>query len=114
METKVIQNLVFSFLNTILIYQNIFTEIASDNEDSARQPQQSAQDNYDDEEDTAPKSISKLPSFKKKSRNIDDEESARLEEVRREIREIKNNGPRRDNDEDEDEGPVDPRQGKKK
>lgn len=63
-------------------------------------------------EDEAPKSISKLPSFKKRSRDVDNEESARLEEVRREIREMKNNSPR--NDDDEDEGPIDPRQGKNK
>lgn len=44
---------------------------------------------------------------------MDDEESARLEEVRREIREMKGNSPRQDNEE-EDEGPIDPRQGKKK
>lgn len=53
--------------------------------------------------------MSKLPSFKKRSRDVDDEESARLEEVRREIREMKKSSPR---DDDEDEGPIDPRQGK--
>ncbi|KAG2205232.1 hypothetical protein INT47_009497 [Mucor saturninus] len=75
---------------------------ASDNEETTR----AHQENYN--EDETPKSISKLPSFKKRSRDVDDEESARLEEVRREIREMKKNSPR--NDHDEDEGPIDPRQ----
>ncbi|CAO3692383.1 unnamed protein product [Rhizopus microsporus] len=39
----------------------------------------------------APKPISKLPSFKKKTREENEEERARLEAVRREIRELKNN-----------------------
>ena len=92
----------------VLIY---FNKIAvSDNEDTSKQT--TTNDEYAEEE--APKPISKLPSFKKKSRDVDDEESARMDEVRREIREMKNNGPRRETGfpEDEDEGPVDPRQGK--
>lgn len=93
--------------------------LASDNEDTSRAQQQQdddAQNNYEEEEESAPKPLSKLPSFKKRSRDVDDEENARLEEVRREIREMKNNAPSRNNnvneEEEAEEGPVDPRQGK--
>lgn len=85
--------------------------LASDTEEPARPVHIEEEDENEDEE--APRPITKLPSFKKKQRDVDDEENARLEEVRREIREMKNGSPSRnaDNIEDEDEGPVDPRQG---
>ncbi|KAI9359489.1 hypothetical protein BD770DRAFT_386162 [Pilaira anomala] len=75
---------------------------ASDNEETSRVQQE----NYDEE---APRPISKLPSFKKKNRDVGDEENAGLEKMRREIRGLKGNSTRQDNDE-EDEGPIDPRQ----
>ncbi|KAG2232789.1 hypothetical protein BDF21DRAFT_492479 [Thamnidium elegans] len=82
---------------------------ASDNEDTSRLQQEEVHDEEVHDEEDAPRPISKLPSFKKRTRDVDDEESARLEEVRREIREMKNSSPSHDNDE-EDEGPIDPRQ----
>lgn len=85
--------------------------IASDNEDTVRQTHYTENVNQEEEEESAPKPVSKLPSFKKKSRDVDDAENARLEEVRREIREMKNSAPSRDDVEEEDEGPIDPRQG---
>jgi hypothetical protein len=92
-----------------ILSQHFFLQIASDNEDTVR-TEETNQDDYDNEE--APRPITKLPSFKKKQRAVDDEESARLEEVRREIREMKNSSPRRDEVDDEvEEGPIDPRQG---
>ncbi|CAO3629922.1 unnamed protein product [Mucor hiemalis] len=69
---------------------------ASDNEDTVRQTQYTENLNQEEEEG--------------KIRDVDDAENARLEEVRREIREMKNSAPSRDNVEEEDEGPVDPRQ----
>ncbi|CEP16152.1 hypothetical protein [Parasitella parasitica] len=83
---------------------------ASDTEEPARPARVEEEEAYDLEE--APKPITKLPSFKKKQRDVDEEENARLEEVRREIREMKNSSPRRntDNPEEEEEGPIDPRQ----
>ncbi|KAG1180195.1 hypothetical protein G6F70_000366 [Rhizopus microsporus] len=62
----------------------------------------------------APKPISKLPSFKKKTREENEEERARLEAVRREIRELKNNSSRQNDDDDDDDEknarPIDPQQ----
>ncbi|KAI7900686.1 uncharacterized protein BX663DRAFT_488298 [Cokeromyces recurvatus] len=52
----------------------------------------------------------KLPSFKKKQKDFDEEENARLEEARREIRELKNNSTRTNEEDEEDEGPIDPQQ----
>ncbi|KAI8377608.1 uncharacterized protein BYT42DRAFT_350360 [Radiomyces spectabilis] len=51
----------------------------------------------------------KLPSFKKRTRNISKEESDRLEELKRELREKKQNGGR-DVEEPEEEEEVDPQQ----
>lgn len=83
---------------------------ASDNEETVRQAQYTENIAHEEEVESAPKP--KLPSFKKKSRDVDDAENARLEEVRREIREMKNSAPSRDDpeEEEEDQGPVDPRQ----
>ncbi|KAI8985899.1 hypothetical protein BDB01DRAFT_786777 [Pilobolus umbonatus] len=61
-----------------------------------------------EEEEDRP--ISKLPSFKKRNRDSNAEEEARLEEARREIRELKNNSIRERDDELEDDIPVDPQQ----
>ncbi|CAO0802781.1 unnamed protein product [Mucor circinelloides] len=86
---------------------------ASDTEEPVRSThiEEEEEEEINHEEET-PKPITKLPSFKKKQRDIDDEENARLEEVRREIREMKNSSPHRNADiiEDEDEAPIDPRQ----
>ncbi|KAK4516720.1 uncharacterized protein ATC70_011698 [Mucor velutinosus] len=91
---------------------------ASDTEEPVRsthieeeEEEKEQQEVQHDEE--APKPITKLPSFKKKHRDVDDEENARLEEVRREIRELKNNSSHHNSAdviEDEDEAPIDPRQ----
>ncbi|KAI9252148.1 hypothetical protein BY458DRAFT_559300 [Sporodiniella umbellata] len=52
-------------------------------------------------------SNSKLPSFRKKAREDNEEEKAQLERVRKEIRDLKSNPSQGI---DEDEGPVDPQQ----
>ncbi|KAG1472698.1 hypothetical protein G6F56_001384 [Rhizopus delemar] len=52
-------------------------------------------------------SNSKLPSFRKKSREDNEEEKARLEKVRKEIRELKSGSVQGN---EEDEGPIDPQQ----
>ncbi|KAG0747958.1 hypothetical protein G6F57_007284 [Rhizopus arrhizus] len=75
------------------------------NEQEAAQ-QEAEQAEFEQEEETT-RASSKLPSFKKKSRENNEEERARLEEVRREIREMKKSTSR---DDDEQDKPVDPQQ----
>ncbi|KAI8979279.1 hypothetical protein BDF20DRAFT_939492 [Mycotypha africana] len=101
---------------------------ASDNEESynfeqnekTKDTNEENQDNNNTQQavETTPSEIStitKLPSFKKKRRDIDEEESARLAEVRRELLELKNStSTRGENDAadepTEDEIIVDPQQ----
>ncbi|OBZ83588.1 Transcription factor IWS1 [Choanephora cucurbitarum] len=85
---------------------------ASDNEESYR-----VNTEYDDasepvaEQQEETHVTTKLPSFKKKQRDVDAEENARLEEVRREIRELKNNtAPTDERIDDEQDEPIDPQQ----
>ncbi|KAI8097798.1 uncharacterized protein B0P05DRAFT_522049 [Gilbertella persicaria] len=88
---------------------------ASDNEEEPVRRQdydqvdESVQYHQQEQEEEVARLVTKLPSFKKKQRNVDDEENARLEEVRREIRELKNTSTVED-DVDDEQGPVDPQQ----
>ncbi|KAI9473557.1 MAG: hypothetical protein EXX96DRAFT_578440 [Benjaminiella poitrasii] len=66
-------------------------------------------DNNEEENQEASRPM-KLPSFKKKHREMDEAENARLEEARREIRELKNASNRTDDVDEEDDGPIDPQQ----
>jgi hypothetical protein len=88
--------------------QRLTTLAASDPETQPEQTQETA-----DEE----RQQTKLPSFKKRVRERDDEENARLEEVRREIRQLKNTSPKPHvsfEQQEEDDTPMDPREGERK
>lgn len=117
--------LILTVINVLLIYKYFkfltffFTYLASDNDETETAAiekqfneqeaaqQEAEQAEFEQEEETT-RASSKLPSFKKKSRENNEEERARLEEVRREIREMKKSTSR---DDDEQDKPVDPQQG---